>query len=63
MLKGFTDKYNVTMLVHVEIYDYFEAAMLREKRIKTWKRDWKLKLIEESNPDWKDLAEEVMLFL
>jgi len=63
MIKGFTDRYNVTMLVHVEFYDYFEAAMLREKRIKTWKREWKLRLIEETNPEWKDLAEDVMLLL
>ena len=63
MIKGFTDKYNVTMLVFVEFYDNFEAAMLREKRIKTWKRDWKLRLIEENNPEWKDLAEDVFVML
>ena len=58
ILKGFTDKYNVTRLVYAERYETFASAVTREKQIKAWQRKWKLRLIEELNPDWKDLAEE-----
>ena len=57
-LQGFTDKYNVTKLVYAERHETFESAATREKQIKTWQRKWKLRLIEELNPEWKDLAEE-----
>ena len=53
--KGFTQKYNVYMLVHYEIYFDIQTAIEREKRIKKWNRLWKLRLIEEHNPDWNDL--------
>lgn len=47
------------MLVHYkEFLDPIEA-ILREKRVKKWKREWKLKLIEETNPEWKDLYDEI----
>ncbi len=52
---GFTTQYGVTRLVHCEVYDDAENAILREKRLKKWNRDWKIRLIEESNPDWRDL--------
>jgi putative endonuclease len=58
ILKGFTDKYNVTRLVYAERHETFASAVTREKQIKAWQRKWKLRLIEELNPDWKDLAEE-----
>jgi putative endonuclease len=58
LLKGFTDKYNVTQLVFAERHETFASAVTREKQIKTWQRKWKLRLIEELNPEWKDLAEE-----
>jgi len=57
-LKGFTDMYNVTKLVYAEKHDTFISAATREKQLKTWKRQWKLRIIEELNPEWKDLAEE-----
>jgi len=55
--KGFTDKYNVTRLVYLEQHDTFINAATREKQIKTWQRKWKLRLIEEQNPNWDDLTE------
>lgn len=57
-LSGFTRKYAVKMLVWFEQHATMEQAILREKRIKKWNRRWKLELIEASNPDWRDLAED-----
>jgi putative endonuclease len=55
LLDGFTKKYNVNILVHYEVYQDIKDAILREKRLKKWKREWKIKLIEEKNPNWEDL--------
>ena len=52
---GFTEKYGCKMLVWFERHDEIEPAIVREKQIKEWKRLWKLRLIEELNPDWNDL--------
>ena len=52
---GFTARYCVDRLVWFECHDTLEAAMLREKRIKEWKRAWKIELIEQENPSWVDL--------
>jgi putative endonuclease len=54
---GFTKKYGVDILVYYEIYGSPGDAIHREKCIKKWNREWKLKLIEKDNPDWKDLSE------
>jgi putative endonuclease len=51
---GFTAKYGVDGLVWFERYDTLEAAMQRERRIKGWKRIWKIQLIEKDNPHWID---------
>ncbi|HUX80072.1 MAG TPA: GIY-YIG nuclease family protein [Alphaproteobacteria bacterium] len=51
----FTGKYKIKMLVYFESYDYVHNALQREKTLKHWKRDWKIRLIEELNPQWKDL--------
>jgi len=56
---GFTKKHGVHMLVWCEMHETMEAAITREKQIKEWKRIWKLELIEEGNPDWRDLYDEV----
>lgn len=58
-VKGFTDKYNVSRLVWYEQHDNIESAIQREKQLKSWRREWKLKLIENTNPGWNDLAEEL----
>jgi len=52
---GFTRKYNVTTLVYLERYADVNAAVAREKQLKSWNQAWKLKLIERSNPTWADL--------
>ncbi|MEL7320307.1 MAG: GIY-YIG nuclease family protein [Pseudomonadota bacterium] len=54
--KGFTSRYGVHRLVHFEMFDTMEAAIMRENRIKAWRRQWKVNLIEASNPGWRDLA-------
>ena len=55
---AFTDQYDVKMLVWFEKHASMEHAILREKRIKKWRRAWKLELIEAGNPDWRDLASD-----
>jgi putative endonuclease len=52
---GFTAKYRIDRLVWFERHESLEAAMLREKRIKNWKRAWIIELIEKDNPHWFDL--------
>jgi len=56
---GFTKRYNVDRLVWFEIHDEILSAIEREKKLKKWRRDWKIRLIEESNPNWADLYEGV----
>ncbi len=56
---GFSDKYNCEKLVWYEIHDSRESAFARERRVKKWMREWKIKLIEEMNPGWLDLAERL----
>ena len=52
---GFTSKYGVTKLVWFELHGEITVAIRREKRLKKYKRDWKIELIEETNPQWEDL--------
>ena len=52
---GFTQKHNIHKLVYYEVYNEIYDAIEREKCLKRWKREWKIKLIEKSNPDWDDL--------
>lgn len=59
IIKGFTEKYNVTGLVHFEHFEDKWAAANRERMLKNWKRQWKIDLIEKDNPDWKDLYETI----
>lgn len=56
--EGFTSKYDVNKLVYFESFQYINDAILREKRLKKWNRQWKINLIEEENKDWKDLSED-----
>ncbi|CAI9404491.1 hypothetical protein ANOBCDAF_04629 [Pleomorphomonas sp. T1.2MG-36] len=57
---GFTDSYNCTRLVWYEDYDEITDAIAREKQVKHWKREWKIKAIEEMNPGLEDLFETIM---
>ena len=59
VVDGFTKKYGVHRLVYFEAFDYGQAAIQRERTMKHWKRDWKIALIEENNPDWRDLFEGI----
>jgi len=52
---GFTSRYRVTRLVYVERYGDVNEAIAREKQLKGWNRAWKIRLIEQSNPEWDDL--------
>ncbi|MEM5585330.1 GIY-YIG nuclease family protein [Roseibium sp. AS2] len=56
LISGFSTTHGVTRLVYAEEHARIEDAIAREKRLKTWKRAWKLDLIEASNPDWLDLT-------
>src|SRR3954470_1439693 len=53
--EGFTKKYDVDRLLYFEAFDDIENAIRREKRLKKWNRTWKIRLIEETNPNWTDL--------
>jgi putative endonuclease len=55
LVEGFTKQYGVHRLVYFEQFDGIEEEILREKRLKGWKRAWKMQLIEENNPNWDDL--------
>ena len=55
---GFASKYGVTLLVYYEAHDTMEQAILREKQLKKWNRNWKIRLIEQMNPAWQDLFDE-----
>ncbi len=59
LVEGFTKKYGVHTLVWFEQHETMESAISREKAIKNWKRDWKIKVIEEMNPQWRDLYEDI----
>ena len=59
VIESFTEKYDVARLVYFEQFDDPENAINREKRLKKWNRAWKLRLIEEGNPEWKDLYDEI----
>ncbi len=52
---GFTSRYGIGKLIWFEIYDDALTAIAREKELKKWRRDWKVRLIEEQNPNWDDL--------
>jgi putative endonuclease len=54
-VRGFTKKYQVHRLVYFEQFSTAEAAIEREKRLKKWKRSWKIELIEKTNPNWDDV--------
>ena len=56
---GFTKKYGLTQLVYYEVTNDVQEAILREKRLKKWNRQWKINLIQENNPSWKDLYSEI----
>ena len=59
--EGITRKYNVHSLVYYEVFNRIQDAITREKQMKKWKRQWKMELIEKSNPNWEDLFESLSI--
>jgi|GEM_PF-491541 len=59
-IPGFTKTYGTKTLVYYEAHDRIDDAILREKKLKNWHRDWKIDLINHANPDWKDLSQDWM---
>lgn len=60
LVPGFTQTYKISILVHVEQYSTMYQAIVREKRLKEWKRSWKIQLIEKNNFEWEDLTKELL---
>ena len=60
LIEGFSAKYNLTKLVYFERFDDMENAILREKELKRWRREWKNELINKVNPSWRDLYLEII---
>ena len=61
LAEGFTSKYSVKMLVYFEPHETAESAITREKQLKKWERAWKMRLIEESDPAWRDLYSTICI--
>lgn len=59
LVKGFTEKYDCNRLVYFEQAEDVMSALNREKRLKRWRRDWKIELIEKNNLSWRDLYESL----
>jgi len=59
-VEGFTDKYDIGLLVWYEVHESMESAIVREKALKRWNRAWKIELIEKQNRDWEDLYEDII---
>jgi len=59
-VEGFTQKYDVTVLVYVERHELMLDAIQREKQVKKWNRAWKIRLIEEQNPQWRNLFDDLI---
>ncbi len=60
VVEGFTKRYNVHQLVWYELHGSMESAIAREKRLKNWKRKWKLELVEKNNPNWLYLYNNIV---
>ncbi|MHA2716245.1 GIY-YIG nuclease family protein [Vibrio owensii] len=58
VVEGFTKKYHVHKLVYFELFEDMTTAINREQQLKQWKREWKLDLVRETNPDFLDLSNE-----
>ena len=60
VVEGFTKRYDVTKLVWYELHGTMDTAILREKQLKKWNREWKLRLVQEFNPEWRDLWDDIV---
>ena len=59
MVDGFTKTHGIKTLVYFEIHEDIEQPIIREKRLKRWRRAWKIQLIENDNPNWRDLFDDI----
>jgi putative endonuclease len=59
LVEGFTKRYSVHHLVWYELHESINSSIEREKKMKEWKRAWKIKLIEKNNPNWNDLYDSI----
>ena len=59
LVDGFSKRYNTDNLVWYELHAEMRSAITRERQLKKWNRNWKIELIEKTNPDWKDLYDEI----
>ncbi len=59
LVEGFTKKYKVHILVYYESTNDVKSVIAREKQLKNWKRKWKIELIEKTNPEWRDLYDDL----
>jgi putative endonuclease len=59
-IPGFTQRHHIRRLVYFETFARIEDAIAREKRVKKWKRQWKPRLIEQGNPEWRDLFDDLI---
>lgn len=60
VVRGFSSKYNLSILVYFEVYEDIQEAIKREKQLKKWNRSWKDELITNFNPSWKDLSSSIL---
>jgi putative endonuclease len=60
LAEGFTKRYQVHTLVYYEVHSDIREAIRREKQIKKWNRSWKIRLIEEKNPQWRELYDGIL---
>ena len=60
LVEGFTNRYGVHVLAWYEVHETLSSAIAREKAIKEWQRKWKLQLIEQTNPQWRDLYSDLL---
>ena len=60
LIEGFTEQYDVNLLVWYESTESIESAIAYEKKLKRWRREWKIEMIEERNPEWVDLYQQII---
>ncbi len=60
LTEGFSKRYNTNLLVWYELHESMDSAIHREKQLKSWRRVWKIELIETHNPEWRDLWPEII---
>ncbi len=60
LIEGFTEQYDVNLLVWYESTESIESAIAYEKKLKRWRREWKIEMIEEQNPEWVDLYQQII---